>query len=93
MKEGRREKLADRIGRERREESLLPEEWKQQDGAEILLHPEGRDFGLTPIEEARTGPTLLGVVKLADRIGKKKRKINRRVCFRKDGETVWDHHR
>ena len=29
--------------REKCEENLLPDGWKQQDGAEVLLHTEGRD--------------------------------------------------
>ena len=47
------EKLVDNISTQ--EKGLLPEGWKQQDGAEILLHPEGRDCdgSTTP------GPTLL----------------------------------
>ena len=29
----------------KKDESLPPEGWRQQDGAEVLLHPEGRDRG------------------------------------------------
>ena len=50
---------------ERSEEILLPDGWKQQGGAEALLHPEGRECpGPTPIGVARPGPTLLGEDKL-----------------------------
>ena len=66
------DKLTDKI--RKGEESLLPEVLKQQDGDEILLHPEGRDNnGPSPIGVARTGPQEGGVSeeeKLTDRIGK-----------------------
>ena len=62
-REEEEEKLADRIGKTRREngeESLLPEGWKQQVGAEDLLHPEGRDCSRPIlIGLARSDPTLL----------------------------------
>ena len=40
------EKLADKIGMERKEnvENLLPERWSQQIGDEDLSHLEGRDW-------------------------------------------------
>ena len=44
VREELEEKLADKISKDQREikeESLLPEGWKQQDGAEVLLHLEG----------------------------------------------------
>ena len=52
-------------------ESLLPERWKIQVGAEDLLHPEGRDcLRLIPIGVAIPGPTLLDISIGPTKVGK-----------------------
>ena len=61
--------------KERSEETQLPDGWKQQGGAEALLHPEGREYqGPIPIGVARPGPTMLGEDKLADNISTQEEK-------------------
>ena len=57
-------KLSDRIG----EKGLLPEGWNQQDGGEVLLHPEGTvKHGPCPIGVARTGPEEDGAIILKEK--------------------------